>query len=218
MQKDGTRASSLEFGFDFVIVSLSPFLNLWPWAIRLPSGCRRRQGKQTRLASPSLVNSTAQMHRPRAANDGLVWRSGNVSRLSLSLPIPQISLEACLAQLVFCMTQGARGGTTCWAQSVAKPPFIGQICRATGDALNTATLPSPVLPVTSSFSSPHQSTGHRSPWRFRGRSQPGWEPDVVNSREKFSSSRVGERRRKLLMRVSTFGALKSPKTSKRNAW
>lgn len=28
----------------------------------------------------------------------------------------------------------------------------------------------------------------------------------MNSREKFSSSRVGERRRKLLMRVSTFGA------------
>lgn len=143
MQKDGTRASSLEFGFDFVIVSLSPFLNLWPWAIRLPSGCRRRQGKQTRLASPSLVNSTAQMHRPRVANDGLVWRSGNVSRLSLSLPIPQISLEACLAQLVFCMTQGARGGRRAGHSPSPSPRLLGKYAEQL--AMLSILRPSPLL-------------------------------------------------------------------------
>lgn len=145
--------------------------------------------------------------------------TGSSGGRATCLVSPYFPNNVCLAQLVFCMTKGARGGEG--------DEVLGTVRRQA--PVHWANMQSNWRcsqycdPPLSCFASDqllfpsHQSRGHRSSWRFRGRSQPGWEPDVVNNRERFSSSRMGERRRKLLMRVSTFGALKSPKAFKSNA-
>ena len=87
MQRDGTRASSLDCGFDSVIVSLSPFLHLWPWATRdVDDDKASRRGSHLPLLWSARPNSTAQMHRPRVANDELVVPA--VGQRVSSLPIP----------------------------------------------------------------------------------------------------------------------------------
>lgn len=58
MQKDGTRASSLEFGFDFVIVSLS---HLWPWATT-----RLWMSTTTRQANEARISLSCQFHHANA--------------------------------------------------------------------------------------------------------------------------------------------------------